>query len=68
MEMMEFCMRSLLYIVIYSGDSPMLKSEPLFSEAAHELLKTSPVSRNLQVSLCFELRVYFFGVFMTQGP
>lgn len=32
MEMIEFCMRSLLYIVICSGDSPVLESEPLFSE------------------------------------
>lgn len=34
MEMMEFCMRVLLYIVIYSGNSLGRKSEPLFSGAA----------------------------------
>lgn len=34
MEMMKFCMRFVLYILIYSGDSAGRKSEPLFSEAA----------------------------------
>lgn len=41
MEMIEFCMSFLLYIVIYSGDSPVRKSEPLFSVAVMPMSQTN---------------------------